>query len=123
MKYDEYLKHVDSLLKPECRTYKYLVPGLIAEIGEIFGHYAKYQRGDFDWDECNRRIRKELGDVWFFLAAFEVVYKVDILKDIGAVYTPLDLFDIYQQELRENNIEKLRDRRDRGQLQGDGDDR
>lgn len=81
--------------------------GLANEAGEVAGKVKKVLRdsnGDFN-DENRRKVADELGDVLWYLAA--------CAEDIG--YT-LD-------EIAQMNITKLTDRRNRGVIQGSGDNR
>ena len=66
---------------------------------------AKYYRGDFDLAEANKRVRKELGDIMYFVSEY-------------CNYQGWDLCVIMAE-----NMEKLKDRQRRGTIQGDGDDR
>ncbi|NIQ14670.1 MAG: hypothetical protein GTO02_09810 [Candidatus Dadabacteria bacterium] len=79
--------------------------GLIAEVGEVAGVYAKYARGDFDELELKNRLAKELGDVFYYL--------MKICKING--------FDPYDIIL--GNMDKLVNRFREDTVKGDGDDR
>lgn len=83
----------------------YLLTGLVAEAGEISGHYAKFLRSDFDSNELYRRIRKELGDLMYFTA--------QLCNEME-----WDLRDILQE-----NVNKLTKRKIANTIKGDGDDR
>ena len=98
--------------------------GLAEEAGEVCGKIAKFirrntglqpdtiYRGDssiMDWNEKNEQFRKdlskELGDAMWMIAELCTVYGLDL----GEVMT--------------ENIEKLTDRRARGVIDGNGDNR
>jgi NTP pyrophosphatase (non-canonical NTP hydrolase) len=81
----------------------YAVLGMPGEVGELCSYLAKSIRDDYNPDP--KVIKKELGDVLWFVAA--------IAADFG-----LSLGSI-----AEGNIEKLSSRKDRGVLQGSGDER
>lgn len=83
----------------------YLLAGLVAEAGEISGQYAKFLRGDFDSDELHYRLRKELGDLMYFIS--------QLCNELE-----WDTRDILQE-----NVEKLTKRQTENKLRGDGDDR
>lgn len=83
----------------------YSVLGLNDEAGEVAGAYKKYLRGDFGEEELIKRIKKELGDVMWYLA-----------------YTA-SVFDLTLDEIASENIRKLQDRQERGEIRGDGDER
>lgn len=85
----------------------YSAAGLCDESGEVAGKIKKWLRGDLgdvphpDVDE----IRKELGDVLWYIAA--------ICSDL----------DISLDSVAKANVEKLASRRARGVIRGDGDNR
>ncbi len=82
----------------------YAILGLAGEVGEVYSLAAKAVRDGKPFDfELN--MKKELGDVLWFVAA--------IASNNG--YT--------LQEIAQSNINKLFSRRDRGTLQGSGDNR
>lgn len=81
----------------------YAILGLPGEVGELLGYMAKCLRDGKREDYAN--IKKELGDILWFVAA--------IADDYG-----FTLADVAQ-----GNIDKLSGRKDRGTLQGSGDDR
>lgn len=76
--------------------------GLVGEAGEVAEKVKKSIRDDYL--DVNV-IKKELGDVLFYVAA------------LGSY------FDITLDDIAISNLEKLRDRKDRGVLQGSGDER
>lgn len=81
--------------------------GLNGEAGEIANKIKKLYRdrdGAVD-DEFKDMIKKELGDVLWYVARIS------------------DDFGITLQEVAEGNVEKLSSRKERGTLHGDGDDR
>jgi NTP pyrophosphatase (non-canonical NTP hydrolase) len=78
----------------------YLVPALCAEAGEIAGKWAKHLR---DGTPFNPLL--ELGDIQWMVAMIADEHGYSLA------------------EIAEKNIEKLRNRRERGQLQGSGDER
>jgi NTP pyrophosphatase (non-canonical NTP hydrolase) len=81
----------------------YALIGLTGEVGELNSYLAKSIRDEYGPDP--KVIKKELGDVLWFVAA--------IAADFG----------ISLGSVAEGNIEKLSGRKDRGTLQGSGDDR
>ncbi len=89
---------------PSGKALEYLVAGLAGEVGELSSIYAKWCRGDQEFLDM-RGLRAELGDVLWFVAmlAHELSY---------------DLSTVAQ-----NNLDKLADRANRGELKGNGDDR
>ena len=92
-----------ALLKSRCLAY--MIPGLSGETGEIAGKYAKYIRGDMTYEQLEERIRAEIGDGLWFLAGLATLIGDNL------------------EQIAEENIKKLQDRRLRGKIQGDGDHR
>ncbi len=82
----------------------YALFGLVGEVGELYGYIAKVIR-DGDKDDHQEYVKKELGDILWFLAA--------IAYDHG-----LRLDDIAMA-----NLQKLKGRKERGTIQGSGDNR
>ena len=82
----------------------YALYGLMGEVGEFYGALAKAIRDEVGAIDAVM-VRKELGDILWFVAA--------VATDFG-----FDLEDIAQ-----GNIDKLSSRKDRGVIQGSGDNR
>lgn len=85
----------------------YVTLGLAGEAGEVAGKVKKILRdnsGEIS-DEVRRKLAKELGDILWYVA--ELCTFLDL--DMGDVAT--------------GNITKLKNRQERGTLQGDGDER
>ena len=82
---------------------EYVTLGLIGEVGEFYGKWAKCLRDGKAWDEDD--MKKELGDILWFLTAL------------------CDECDTTLSEVAELNIKKLSSRAARGTLQGSGDSR
>lgn len=86
-------------------AFAYLALKLNGEAGEVGEAYAKFLRGDYDFEEAKCRISKELGDVLWYIS--QLSSELDLsLGDVAA-----------------DNIRKLIDRKQRGVLRGSGDDR
>lgn len=96
-----------TALYPKEHGFTYTVLGLSGEAGEIADKYKKVIRdqGGVMSDEKKSEIAKELGDVlWYVaMAAHELGYDLD--------------------EVAKRNIDKLQSRKDRGKIQGSGDNR
>ena len=87
---------------PKDREEEYLMIGLANEVGEVLGKYKKQVRGDGD---KYKEIRSELGDVMWYIARL------------------FDHYDIKQRDVLHQNFLKLTDRKKRGVIKGDGDNR
>ena len=83
----------------------YPVLGLANEAGEVAGKLKKYMRDATDHETLRDQMKKELGDVLWYVAV-----------------TGRD-FDLTLDEIAEANIAKLADRQQRGVLGGSGDNR
>lgn len=81
------------------------VLGLLAETGEVAGVFNRLIRGDFDPDTAASKLHLELGDVLWNIAA--------ICNDNGWTL----------EEVMKSNIEKLRSRKLRNTIIGQGDNR
>ena len=98
-------KALETAIYPEGtqKGLEYTILGLASEAGEVAGKYAKWIRdgGEYPMDD----IAKELGDVLWMLAccAWEHGYSLE--------------------EVAQMNLDKLSSRKERGVLQGSGDDR
>ena len=88
---------------PEDKAVQYLITGLAGEVGELASLFAKFWRGDCDFNRDH--VAAELGDVLWFVAM--------LADDICC-----NLSDVAQ-----GNLDKLADRANRGKLKGNGDDR
>ncbi len=84
----------------------YALLGLSGEVGEVHSLFAKQIRDNhLDDDEFVLQMKKELGDVLWFIAA--------IAEDL----------EINLSDIAETNIEKLKKRKASGTIQGSGDNR
>jgi len=93
------------------KALEYLSLGLCSEAGEVAGKIKKIVRGDYEgkgaqaYDEVRKKILDECGDVLWYVSELT------------------QLLGFKLSEAAESNIEKLRDRKARGTVQGDGDNR
>lgn len=79
--------------------------GLLEEAGEVAGKFKRVYRGDRTLEEASESIKKELGDVLWYLSQLSL--------RLG--YT--------LEEVAKDNIAKLEDRLVRGKIKGEGDNR
>jgi len=89
------------------KRFVYPLMGLANEAGEVLGVAKKIfrdQAGEVS-EETRQKIKKELGDVLWYLA--------QVASD----------FDLKLDDIAQANLDKLASRKDRGVLQGSGDDR
>lgn len=103
MTLNEYQDFVDDIRLPSA-SHGYARLGLVGEVGELLSVYAKAVR-DGPRADYDANIKKELGDIMWFVSA--------LASDHGLTLA----------EIIEANVEKLSSRRDRGTLQGSGDNR
>lgn len=106
MDLNEYQKKTrETAVYPEQRAVPYLALGLNDESGEVAGAVKKYMRGDYGEDELRSRVESEAGDVlWYWVRL-------------------LDELDISASEAMEKNADKVFDRKERGAIRGDGENR
>lgn len=83
----------------------YTALGLVGEAGEVAEKIKKFYRDNGNYAETRSAIRKELGDVLWYLAECASVFGIK-LSDIA-----------------QTNLEKLADRRVRNVIGGSGDER
>ncbi len=94
-----------TAIYPKDTFLEYLTLGLASEAGEVSGVVKKYIRQDFDLNVAQEKLGKELGDVIWYWAR--------LCDELG-----LD-----PQQVMEDNINKLQNRKANNTLKGDGDDR
>lgn len=108
MEFNEYQSFAFStVVFPEDRAMDYLTNGLAAEAGEVCGKYAKIIRdknGVVD-DQDEAEMAKELGDIMWMVAVMARMLGFT-LEDVATM-----------------NVVKLQSRKERGVLQGSGDNR
>ena len=104
MQLSDYQQAVKKYLLPSANNREYLVNGLAAEAGEVAGLVAKAIR-DEDGLVDILKLKKELGDVLWFVSALSAYYRID-LNDVAT-----------------SNINKLQSRLERNVLGGSGDER
>ena len=83
----------------------YVLLKLAGESGECAEVMGKFLRDGTDYEELRERLRKELGDVLWYLA--QACTELDISMNVVA----------------HDNLNKLKGRKERGTLRGSGDDR
>jgi len=98
---------VDSGFNGGVVEYIYPALGLVGEAGEVAEKIKKLIRdkGGVTSEEDIQTIRKELGDVLWYVAVLS------------------DSFGLTLQEVAQGNLDKLASRKDRNVLKGSGDDR
>lgn len=100
----EYQEMAARLALPSALNDQYLSLGLVGEAGEVASLFAKAVR-DSGGLVNQDNLKKELGDVLWFVAVLAEHYSMDM------------------QDVAVGNINKLRSRQQRNTLQGSGDDR
>jgi NTP pyrophosphatase (non-canonical NTP hydrolase) len=103
--FDTYQKlAAGTAIYPEETALAYLTTGLSGEAGEVCGKIGKVFRGD-KAPVSKEEVCKELGDVLWFLSELARFHGLSL------------------GEVAEKNLMKLYDRKDRGVLRGNGDNR
>ncbi len=91
---------------PPVKGLEYLTLGLVGEAGEIANKVKKILRGDAILTaEVKEKILEELGDVLWYAAELCTFLEVRLMS------------------VATENTNKLRDRKERGKVKGDGDNR
>lgn len=106
--FDDFDYYQDEALttRTEFADEAYALLGLAGEVGEVCSLVAKQIRDNhLSEDELQDAMKKELGDVLWFIAAIA------------------DDCDLSLSEIAEANIEKLKKRKAAGTIQGSGDNR
>ena len=104
MNFDEYQRKLMAYRMPSAdETYALL--GLAGEAGEVCSLVAKGIRDGYNILELQASMKKELGDVLWFVAAIAESYNLSL------------------NEIAQANYEKIASRFERGVLGGSGDDR
>jgi NTP pyrophosphatase (non-canonical NTP hydrolase) len=110
MDFNKYQKKaLETAIHPKKYRIIYPALGLGNEAGEVLGKIKKWLRGDDGGNkmsnERKEKIKEELGDVLWYLSV--LAHELDLkLSDVAEV-----------------NLKKLKSRKERGQLKGDGDKR
>lgn len=91
--------------KPRAKSEEYLFAGLAGEVGEVCSLYAKSVRDGAFIPDYKKQVAKELGDVAWFVASL------------------CTHFGLSFEEVLKANIEKLKDRAERGVIGGSGNER
>jgi NTP pyrophosphatase (non-canonical NTP hydrolase) len=105
MNFNDYQSKAVKFALPESRSFVYLFTGLGAEVGEVLGKYAKYIRDDTPYRDLEESLKKELGDVLWFVSMIATQLGVDLADVAG------------------DNLAKLSGRMNRGTIGGSGDTR
>ena len=105
--YQERSHETADYLGMENGDYRYPVMGLSEEAGEVSGKFAKAVRDANGIIDGERReaIKKELGDVCWFVAEIATI------------------LDLKLEDVMQGNLDKLASRKARGLIHGSGDNR
>ena len=107
MDFDDYqlLAHTTAEYPP-VKGLEYLTLKLCSEAGEVAGKVGKHFRGDYDLNqEIKKQLQDELGDVLWYLAEL------------------CTYLDVRLMHVAVENTKKLENRKKRGRIKGDGDNR
>lgn len=108
MKFNEFQDLAMETRLPSANNF-YTLTGLVGEVGEVYSLIAKGIRDGFENEddeiEFERKLKKEIGDILWFIAA--------LCEDM----------EFTMDECAEIVIKKLQARKKAGTLQGSGDDR
>lgn len=99
------LRAAATAIYPLDQGVNYCIHGLTNEAGEVSGKYKKYLRMDYGYNVMREKVLDECGDVLWYVS--------NLAREL----------DCTLEELMTMNLMKLRDRKDRGVIAGDGDKR
>ena len=103
---DDYQMFVETTcVYDDAAEWEYLHLGLAGELGEFLGALAKHTRDNFREPVDKELVKKELGDIQWFIAALSSYYGFSL------------------SSVMQGNVDKLTSRMNRGVIRGSGDDR
>jgi NTP pyrophosphatase (non-canonical NTP hydrolase) len=102
---NDYQINAWSYALSQSRSTMYLLAGLVGEQGEFASEIAKAQRDGTSIEKFSGNVKKELGDILWFVSAFCSHYGFTL------------------EDVAQTNLDKLESRRQRGTIQGSGNDR
>lgn len=131
MNADEYQKRAYSFVTIGADAYEYALAGLMEEVGEIAGKFAKYQRRNIHTACPNRGCNGEKIGWGLFtqkhLRDEDRKFLHGLSAEVGdALWMLAELCTLYGLSLgrvMERNLRKLDDRKARGVIDGEGDER
>ncbi len=96
-----------DIYPPDLKGLLCVALGLVSEAGEIAGAMRRIVRDDADSisPERKEKLKYELGDILWYVATLS------------------DRLDLPLQDVADANIKKLQDRKNRGKIKGQGDNR
>jgi len=104
VKFNDYQEKAWGFALPTAKNFAYVESGLVGEVGELFSLFAKATR-DGPPEDYLLKVKKELGDVLWFVAAMCTMH------------------GLHMEDIAGTNIDKLENRRKLGTISGQGDDR
>ena len=125
MELNEYQRRAMSTCMPSCENFSYMMLNLVGEVGEFAGKVAKMiRKGQVEIDTMDERT----SDLFPMMSLPQWVYlQEELKKEAGDILWQLsglchvmgwDLEDVAKQ-----NLQKLASRKERGVIDGDGDNR
>ena len=105
-----------------CRNYSYMMDNLVAEVGEFAGKVAK----------AKRKGQVRFSDEGDLICCFETmeeleVFMAELKKEAGDILWQLsglcEVMDWDLEDVGKGNLDKLADRKQRGVISGEGDNR
>jgi NTP pyrophosphatase (non-canonical NTP hydrolase) len=121
MRANEYQTRAMSTRLPSCGNAIYMLFGLMAEVGEIADKIAKWRRKGV----C----RLDMDHLVFNTGDLQEAegYKSELMKEVGDcawfIVGIADCFGFTLEEVMQQNLDKLASRRERGVIDGNGDNR
>ena len=109
---EEYQQRAVATALPTALNYDYLIPGLVAEVGEVFGKVAKSVRDEWSRERLQDELKAELGDcVWFsvlicHVADVEPAPLKRVVEDLTSQEVLTDLLEVT------NKLQEISSRRE-----------
>lgn len=103
MELNHYQTQAMTTCLPSSDNLPYMITGLCSEAGEVAGAYKKYIRGDYPKEQAVDLLKKEIGDVLWYCAG--LAQQLNCTLD----------------EIAQQNLDKLQQRKQHNSIQGNGD--
>ena len=120
MELKEYQERAMATCMPSCENYSYMMGNLVAEVGEFSGKVHKLQRKGLVEIQDGQIIPKMSFAEWTF-------HSGELMKEAGDILWQLaglcHVMGWSLENVGEGNLSKLTSRKERGVIDGDGDNR
>lgn len=125
MELNDYQKRAMGTCMPSCENFSYMMLNLVGEVGEFAGKVAKMiRKGSVEIDTVDDKT----SDLFPMVSLPQWVYmQGELKKEAGDILWQLaglcNVMGWTLEEVAEGNLDKLADRKTRGVIDGEGDNR